>query len=333
MAVVQVNAKAQNLLYNAISGEEYEKISSCDTAKKIWDKLEVTYEGTNKVKVTRINMLVHDYELFQMKDGESIEEIFARFSKIIGDLKAFGLPYSRCDQLRKFMRSLPTIWQTKVVELESQDLIKLAYDEVRGDLIAFEKTHLKKTNQEEKKKTVAFKTTTEGPEDDIDDDPEALEEEIAMVSRNMNRLMRRYDYVQAEWPELKRNISRGFNKNKSFGSWSDEENSEYKEIANPCFMTILENDMNTHSGCWTDESKENTENYFIARGETSKVSYVILGTKSNSRKQDVPLKMSQIVTSKVIMEENSKAGHLKISAIIKDIPITFQLQDHLNRME
>ncbi|XP_070050169.1 uncharacterized protein [Nicotiana tomentosiformis] len=256
MTVVQVNAKAQNLLYNTIGGEEYEKIFSRDTTKEIWDKLEVTY-GTSKVKTTRINMLVHDYELFQMKEGESIEEIFARFSKIISDLKAFGKPYSSGDQ----------------------------------------------TSQEEKKKTVAFKSTTEGPENDIDDDPEALEEEIAMVSRNMDRLMRRYrntrrermpsrrtrQYneqnrndgkcyecgrygdVQVECPDLKRKDSRGFNKNKSFESWSDEDSSEHEEMANLCFMTILENDMNNYSGCWTDENisddecKKNTENYFMAR--------------------------------------------------------------------
>jgi len=90
--VITVNAKAKNLLYNAISGEEYEKISSCETAKEMWDKLEITYEGTNKVKETRINLLVRDYELFQMKDGESVEEMFSRFSKILGDLKSFGRP-------------------------------------------------------------------------------------------------------------------------------------------------------------------------------------------------------------------------------------------------
>ncbi|XP_075092135.1 uncharacterized protein LOC142172423 [Nicotiana tabacum] len=113
MTVVQVNATSRNLLYNAISGEEHEKILSCDTAKEIWDKLEVTYEGTNKVKETQINLLVHDYELFQMKEGESIEKIFSRFSKIIGDLKEFGKLYSSGDQIRKILRSLPTIWQTK----------------------------------------------------------------------------------------------------------------------------------------------------------------------------------------------------------------------------
>ncbi|XP_009781444.1 uncharacterized protein LOC142162375 [Nicotiana tabacum] len=69
LEVVQVKNKARNFLHNTISGEEYEKISSCDTAKEMWDKLEVTYEGTIKVKETHINMLVHDYELFSMKEG------------------------------------------------------------------------------------------------------------------------------------------------------------------------------------------------------------------------------------------------------------------------
>nr|XP_009757924.1 PREDICTED: uncharacterized protein LOC104210676 [Nicotiana sylvestris] len=277
MKVVQLNNKARNLLHNAISGEEYEKISSCDTTKEMWDKFEVTYEGTNKVKETHINMLVHDYELFSMKEGESIEEMFAR--------------------------SLPTTWQTKVVTLESQDLNKLSYGELRGELIAFEKTHLNKTNQEEKKKIIAFKTSIEIAENKIDDDPEALQEEIAMLSRNMDELMRRYKnarkgripprqsrqyneqdkndgkfyecgrfgHIQAECPELKRKISRGFNKNKSFGSWSDEDNSDHEEIANLCFMTILENEMNKSSGCWTDEdiSDDENENCFMARGETS----------------------------------------------------------------
>nr|XP_016451347.1 PREDICTED: uncharacterized protein LOC107776052 [Nicotiana tabacum] len=308
MAVVQVNNKAGNLFYNAISGEEYEKISSFDEVKEMWDKLEVTYEGTSKVKETHINMLVHDYELFQMKEGESIEEMFARFSKIISDLKAFGKPYSSGDQVRKILRSLPTTWQTKVVTLESQDLNKLSCDELRGELIAFKKTYLKKTNQEEKKKTVAFKATREIAENDINDDLEALQEEIAMMSRNMDGLMRRFrntrrgripprqtrqyneqdkndgkcyecgkfEHIQAECPDLQRKISRGFNKNKSFRSWSDEDSSEHEEVENLCFIKILKNDMNKLSGCWTnedisdDECKDNNENCFMARGETSK---------------------------------------------------------------
>ncbi|XP_070020024.1 uncharacterized protein [Nicotiana sylvestris] len=117
----------------------------------MWDKLEVTYKGTNKVKETRINLFVHEYELFQMKDGESAEDRFSMFSKILGDLKYFGRTIKRGEQVRKILRSLPTIWQPKVIAIECQDLDKMSYDELRGDLIDFEKTHLDRQIQQEKK--------------------------------------------------------------------------------------------------------------------------------------------------------------------------------------
>lgn len=51
------------------------------------DKLEVTHEETSKVIETKRNMLVFEYELFHMKENESIEEMFSRFSNIVGDLE------------------------------------------------------------------------------------------------------------------------------------------------------------------------------------------------------------------------------------------------------
>ncbi|XP_070054036.1 uncharacterized protein [Nicotiana tomentosiformis] len=146
----------------------------------MWDKLEVTYEGTNKLKETRINLLVRDYDLFQMKDGESVEEMFSRFSKILGDLKSFGRPIKSGEQVRKIVRSLPTIWQSKVIALECQDLDKISYDELRGDLIAFEKTHLDIQIQE-KKKTVAFKATVAELENEKGEEGGEQDENIAML--------------------------------------------------------------------------------------------------------------------------------------------------------
>ena len=54
---IELNAKAINLLHCAISFEEYRKVSRCKTAKEIWEKLQVTHEGTKQVKETRIDML------------------------------------------------------------------------------------------------------------------------------------------------------------------------------------------------------------------------------------------------------------------------------------
>ena len=58
---VQMNAKAKYLLTCALSKSEYDKIISCDSAKEIWDRLQVLHEGTNQVKETKISMLVHQY--------------------------------------------------------------------------------------------------------------------------------------------------------------------------------------------------------------------------------------------------------------------------------
>jgi len=48
--VIQINVRAINMLYCEINGAKYDKISTCETAKEMWNKFEVTYEGTNKVK-------------------------------------------------------------------------------------------------------------------------------------------------------------------------------------------------------------------------------------------------------------------------------------------
>ena len=75
---VELNAKAVNLLNCAISFEEYQQVSRCTTAKEIWDKLQITHEGTTIVKKSRTDMLNREYEMFAMKEGESINELFER---------------------------------------------------------------------------------------------------------------------------------------------------------------------------------------------------------------------------------------------------------------
>ena len=92
-------------------------VSSYSSAKEIWDRFEVTQEETNQVKETKINMLVHKYELFEMEPTESITGMYTRFTDIVNNLKNLGKVYTDADLCRKILRSLFQTWNSKVTTI------------------------------------------------------------------------------------------------------------------------------------------------------------------------------------------------------------------------
>ena len=67
---------------------EYNRICQCKSTKEIWKLLEITHEGTNQVKESKINSLFHSYELFLMKENETIVKMITRFTEIVNGLEA-----------------------------------------------------------------------------------------------------------------------------------------------------------------------------------------------------------------------------------------------------
>ncbi|KAL4363379.1 hypothetical protein GQ457_04G022310 [Hibiscus cannabinus] len=82
------------------------EMSFCTSAKEI-DKLETTYEGTNDVKETKIELLNLSYENFKMEPNEEITKIFDRFSIIVNGLKGLGEVIPEEKLVRKLIYSLP----------------------------------------------------------------------------------------------------------------------------------------------------------------------------------------------------------------------------------
>ena len=72
-----INYSAMNILQCAIHPMELLRISTCRSAKEMWDKMELIYEGTLEVKETKVNLLITEYEMFRMKTDESIFDMFA----------------------------------------------------------------------------------------------------------------------------------------------------------------------------------------------------------------------------------------------------------------
>lgn len=93
---------------------EFNRISICISSKKIWDRLEITDEGTCQVKESQINLLFHKYDLFKMEQHESISNIFLRFTNIVNILNGLGKSYINNELVCKILRCLPKTWKTKV---------------------------------------------------------------------------------------------------------------------------------------------------------------------------------------------------------------------------
>ena len=186
----QLNAKALNALFCALSPGEFDRVSSCTTAKEVWEKLEVTHEGTSQVKESKINMLMHEYEMFTMSTSESIADMFARFSKVVNSLKGFGKDVPMIEQVKKILRSLPKNWTAKVTAIEeAKDLNVLTVDQLIGSLMTHEIT-LKKNDEADYKgkKSIALKANNSC---DFSEDTSNEDDEVAMLTRRIRRFITR----------------------------------------------------------------------------------------------------------------------------------------------
>ncbi|VFQ98072.1 unnamed protein product [Cuscuta campestris] len=134
---VENYAKAINMLYCAVNPDDYRKISCCSTAKEMWDKLEVTYEGTDQVRKAKMDFLTQEYEMFRMKEHEKIDDMFDRFSKIVNDLHALKKTYTDRDLVRKILWSLTSEWRSKADAIyESIGTSNITIDGLRGNLVS-----------------------------------------------------------------------------------------------------------------------------------------------------------------------------------------------------
>ncbi|GAV70631.1 DUF4219 domain-containing protein/UBN2 domain-containing protein, partial [Cephalotus follicularis] len=185
---VQMNAKAKHIIICAINSSDFNRVSSCISDKEMWDRLEVTYEGTIQVKDSKISMLVHDYEMFTMNENEDIKSMFTRFTNIINALQALDKVYSNSEMVRKILRCLPRAWMPKVIAIEeAKDLNTLHLEDLLESLMTHELSMLRKDDDEEKekrkKKVVALKSST------IEDSEDDSDEELALITWKFKKFL------------------------------------------------------------------------------------------------------------------------------------------------
>ena len=83
LALTNANSKAINAIFCGVSTNEFHRISHVETAKEVWTILETTYEGTKKVKDTKLQMLTTRFEELRMSDDEAFDSFYGKLNGIV----------------------------------------------------------------------------------------------------------------------------------------------------------------------------------------------------------------------------------------------------------
>ncbi|MBY3556015.1 hypothetical protein HGI15_21980, partial [Modestobacter lapidis] len=197
MKILQTNSKAKTVLYCALNASEYNRVSGCTTAQEIWNKLEVTFEGTKQVKRSKALMLRGEYESFKMIENEGVHDMFTRFTNLLNKLRALGKTYSNDDVISKMLNALPPSWGPKVTAIqEAKDIEEMDIDELLGSLITHEEAmkkekeaiQLEKINAQAKK-ALALKSSINDEEDE-GNSSEIGDETMALITRRFQSFLR-----------------------------------------------------------------------------------------------------------------------------------------------
>ena len=83
LVAVNVNSKALNAIFCGVSPDEFHRISHITIAKEAWEILETTYEGTKKVKDTKLQMLTTIFEELKMSEDESFDSFYSKLNEVV----------------------------------------------------------------------------------------------------------------------------------------------------------------------------------------------------------------------------------------------------------
>jgi hypothetical protein len=161
--LIELNYKAMNCLYCAFDSKEFDKISSCNSAKEIWERLEAIYEEASQE--SKMSMLVHDHKLPQIEKDECTSISPQTSNDEEDSTKAFCLMAYE-DEVTSKLNSLED-------ESYSYDELQNAFEELVEE---FEKNVLK--NKVFKKKVTSLSNEL----DDFKSKNEILEKQIISLN-------------------------------------------------------------------------------------------------------------------------------------------------------
>ncbi|KAI3461556.1 hypothetical protein Pfo_018219 [Paulownia fortunei] len=155
--IMNYNSKALNAIFSAVDVNQFKLIATYESAKKAWTTLQIPYEGTATMRMSKLQIL-----------------------------------YSDCKLVRKALSSLPKKFAYKVTTIEeARDIEKMKLDELMGSLQIFELNL--NHNRIDKEKSVAFQAKFPKSSTSTSEDNDDRSESLALVTKKFGKFLRMMD--------------------------------------------------------------------------------------------------------------------------------------------
>eukprot|EP00253_Pinus_taeda_P001749 PITA_01749 len=133
------NAQALFHIQIALDKSLFLRISGAKNTKAAWETLQEAYQGSDQVKVVKLQILKREFENLKMQEVESVSDYCVRVKDVVNKMATLGEAISNEVLIKKELRYLTHRWNhVAIIMEESKDLTKLQFDELVGSLMSHE---------------------------------------------------------------------------------------------------------------------------------------------------------------------------------------------------
>ncbi|GJR86236.1 putative ribonuclease H-like domain-containing protein [Tanacetum coccineum] len=149
--------KARVTLLMALPHEHQLKFNTYKSAKTLMEAIEKRFGGNTESKKVQKTLLKQQYENFNGKSSEGLDQIYDRLQKLISQLEIHGETISQEDLNLKLLRSLPSEWKTHTLIWRNKpDLEDLSMDDLYNNLKIYEDEVMGSSSTSQNTQNVAF---------------------------------------------------------------------------------------------------------------------------------------------------------------------------------
>ena len=136
---VEANSKARNIIIKGLERSNFDHVVHLKSACKVWKALCDYHESSSTIKEVRQDMYIKEYARFEIMPGEPLDDFFARFNKILSNLRDVNVKFTDTKNAHQLLGALDMfIWEMKMTSIRKSTIMStLTLDMIYSKL----KTH------------------------------------------------------------------------------------------------------------------------------------------------------------------------------------------------